>query len=158
MSLISTSQDITIDFNFNPDILAIELFSNDAFEIEEQIMDAIELCNADDNVDIANMTIVEGGVDVSINPTTNKINIEDGVHLIVTCDIDFDARYLDETDGISLNMTKFIQYLKNLDYIGDYIDTSSVDVSIYDYSDDFEYTTDEPDWDSMPGGHDYYDD
>lgn len=152
-----TTQDIVIDFGFLPTMGTLQLSQEGFDEIEDQILGAIDDCSADCNVTIEDMEIIEG-IDFERDLSDGTITSNDWYHAIVRCSIaiapsDFGS------DGICINERDFANRLATLSYIGDFIDLSTLEIGTYDYDDySGEYVEDEPDWDSMPGGHDYYDD
>ena len=156
MRSIQTEQEIFVEFGLNKAGLKLEFSESDALNIEDQIMDAIDACNISKYIDIDEMSITEGGIIDNLNYNGGFVTTEDQFYMIINCVIEFDSSYLGETSGISINVNKFKDMLTDIDIIGPYIDKSTVSISEYDYDEDVEYTEYEPDWDSMPGGHDYY--
>lgn len=146
-SHIHALQDISLDFSFTRDISNLVKSNEDIQYLEDAITEALVHSNIDRYTDIQDAEIIEGGFD-STSP------VEDYFHIIITFDIDMDD---DESEGIDIDTNKLIEALKNIDIIGQYIDTSTIDIEIHSIE-DVERIEYEPDWDSMPGGHDYYDD
>ena len=144
-------QIIELDFSFD-NVDQFQLSEKDAEMIEQQIMDAIEYSNSNFDVDILNIEIIEGGL-VSSN---NMVDVTDGFSALIECQIEMTSGT--GLNGIELDVDALRDQLVSLDYIGDYILPDSISVELRDYDEDIEVVEDAPDWDSMPGGPDYYDD
>lgn len=158
MSIIHTSQDITVDFALINSGITIEFSESTAAFIEEQILDALDACNYAQDTDIEDMEYFEGGILSNLRDNGGYISTDDYFHMTIACDIAIDSRDIENSNGIEIDINRFIEELKDLDIIGEYIDTSSVQVDISDYNDEYEIEGYEPDWDSMQGGPDYYED
>lgn len=157
MSKYTTTQLVGIDFNFDSNLEELELTADDLLEINNQIMDAIAECNIENDVEISDMRVVEG-LDYNQDLYDGWLSAADGFHILVECDIEIDGQNFDDIEGLYIPTKLMAQQLLNLYVIGEYIDISTLDLSIYPYDvDSLDYEEYEPDWDSMPGGHDYYD-
>ena len=157
MSKFSTTQDIGIDFEFVANMERMDLSPEALEEIEDQILDAIDYSNVADDVTIEDMEIIEG-MDCVTESEDCYFDSSYGYHILVQCTIEVNERNDWGSGGICISARRLAEKLSALSYIGDYVDLASIDVSEYEYSDDVNYIDDEPDWDSMPGGPDYYDD
>ena len=157
MGTYYTSQWVYIDFSFDSNVVELELTADDLITIEDQIMDAIDDCNKNIDVDITGMSVIEG-LDWNRDLNEGWLNTEDGFHMIVECDIEIDGSDGD-ISGIHIKLADLVQRIAELYIIGEYVDTSTLDISVSSIDEyDLEYESDEPDWDSMPGGPDYYND
>lgn len=139
-------QDVCIDFGLTIDITELNLTEEDNELIEDDLVSLIDECNTNRYADIGDMETIEGGIANVSEP------IEDWFHIIVTCYLNTQG-----SSGLHIDIDKFKEKLSNLYIIGQYVDLSTLDIELWPFEIEG-YDIDEPDWDSMPGGHDYYND
>lgn len=146
----TSTQDISLDFEFTINLLDLDI-SEEAYEsFEEAVVQAITDSNIDGDVDIVGADIIEGGF-IGTEP------VEDYFHIIITCDLEMEDDEYGIAEGVDIDRSRLISELTKIPTIGQYINVASIDIHIYTAG-ERNWTAYEPDWDSMPGGHDYYDD
>lgn len=146
----TSTQDISLDFEFTINLLDLDI-SEEAYEsFEEAVVQAITDSNIDGDVDIVGVDIIEGGF-IGTEP------VEDYFHIIITCDLEMEDDEYGIAESVDIDRFRLISELTRIPTIGQYINVASIDVHTYAAS-ERNWTAYEPDWDSMPGGHDYYED
>ncbi len=146
----TSNQDISLDFEFTINLLDLDISEENYESFEEAVVRAITDSNIDGDVDIVGTDIIEGGF-IGTEP------IEDYFHIIITCTLEMEDDEYGIAEGVDIDRSRLISELTKIPIIGQYINTASIDIHIYAASES-NWITYEPDYDSMPGGPDYYDD
>lgn len=147
LGYITAHQDVSLDFEFTKNISEFNISDEKAEALEQAIMDAIDFSNVSNYTEIKDMEAIEGGF-VGTEP------VEDYFHIVVTCYVKIDDG---ASNGIKLDLNRLAKELTEIDLIGPYVNTSTIDVSVGSTADG-NWSEYEPDYDSMQGGPDYYDD
>ena len=140
-------------YHCSQDVELIFVVSGNIYDVLDEsenvwLEDAIIECLNSSMHYYGEITDVESGMDIEVE--TEDGNIVTYVTLAATYYIEYGYSF----DGLNISTKRFEDALCRIEDIGELVDRSTIEIYTSEHSTS-EWIEDEPDWDRMPGGHDY---